>query len=74
MLSDCIAAGALAVAPIIGLGRQVTMFAVFEPGLWLFRSFCWKRVSEFLLVAALFTTALLIGLGPRTLPLQEMAV
>jgi hypothetical protein len=69
MLSDFAAAGALVVALIIGLGRQVTVFTVFEPGLWLFRSYRRKRNHGLLLVAALSATALLIGPGPRTIPL-----
>ena len=60
MISLVFAAIALLSAVLIGLGRQITVFTVFEPGLWLFRRFPLKRNIGLLLVAICSTLALLI--------------
>jgi hypothetical protein len=44
---------------MIGLGRQVTVFSAFKPGLWLFRGYRKKRLIGLGLVVALSTVAVL---------------
>jgi hypothetical protein len=59
MFALLFALGALLVALIIGLGRQVTVFSAFKPGLWLFRGYHKKRLIGLGLVVALSTVAVL---------------
>jgi hypothetical protein len=59
MLPTLFALGALLVALVIGLGRQITVFSAFEPGLWLFRGYRKKRLVGLGLVIALSTAAML---------------
>lgn len=54
----------LAIAAVIGLGRQLTVFTVFEPGLWLFHRYALKRNVGLLLVAGLAAAAFAIEPGP----------
>ncbi|MBE7384631.1 MAG: DUF3179 domain-containing protein [Leptolyngbya sp. SIO1E4] len=58
MISTVFAIAALLVAVVISLGRPITVFMVFEPGLWLFRRFPLKRSIGLLFVAIFATTAL----------------
>lgn len=44
MIGTLLAIGALAIALVIGLGRQITVFTAWERGLWLFRRYDQKRL------------------------------
>jgi hypothetical protein len=63
-MSVALASLALAVSAVIGLGRQFTVSAVFEPGLWLFQRYPLKRNVGLLVVAALAAGAFAVGTGP----------
>jgi hypothetical protein len=73
MLALLCALGTLLIALVIGLGRQVTVFSAFEPGLWLFRGYRKKRLVGLGLVVALSTAALLTRSGLEVLVLVGAA-
>jgi len=73
MLASLLALGALLVALVVGLGRQVTVFSAFEPGLWLFRAYRKKRIVGLVLVVALSTAAILMQPTPAVIALVGAA-
>ena len=63
------ALGALIVALVVGLGRQVVVFSAFEPGLWLFRSYSKKWLVGLGLVVAFSLGAVLTQPGSEVIDL-----
>lgn len=73
VLALLLALGALLVSLVIGLGRQVTVFSVFKPGLWLFRRYNEKRRVGAGLVLVLSVAALLTQPSPEVIVLAGVA-
>lgn len=74
MLALLFAVGALLVAVVIGLGRQITVFSAFEPGLWLFRGYRKKRRVGLGLIVVLSVAALLTEPSSKVIVLVSAAV
>ncbi len=68
MIATLLAAAGLAVALVIGLGRQFTVFTAWERGLGIFRRYPQKRITGALVVGVLLGSALVIGAPARLLP------
>ncbi|MFW5689882.1 MAG: DUF3179 domain-containing (seleno)protein [Spirochaetota bacterium] len=68
MIGTLLASAGLAVALVVGLGRQFTVFAAWEPGLGIFRRYPQKRLAGALVAGALVVTALAIGSPARLAP------
>lgn len=69
MASAVLVVVGFAVALLVGLGRQFTVFTAFEPGLWFFRRYPQKRNAGFLVSIVCVGTALLFGVQTRFIPL-----
>lgn len=76
-MGEYLAYATLAVAIVVGLGRQVTVFTAFAPGLVIFRRFGRTRGIALVVVAALSAGVLAISLttasAARSVPLAPLA-
>ncbi len=68
MISIVLAAVGLAVALVVGLGRQFTVFTAWERGLGIFRRYPRKRIAGALIAVALVVTAVAIGSSAHLAP------
>ena len=68
MIAPLLAATGVAVALVIGLGRQFTAFTAWERGLGIFRRYPRKRITGALVSVALVGAALVTGSPARLLP------
>ena len=69
MLALSFALAAVLVSGFVGLGRQIVVFTVFEPGLWLFRRYRAKRRIGLACAGTLAGAAVLARPGPVALAL-----